>query len=123
LSPWATVNSVFGSISINGTDGDGTMTLVGGGIVILLVVLGKYLGALILSLLTGVILVIDLVDVNRNVADARGEEMFTASVGWGLWLATAGAIVAFGTSIQLKRRAVKPAAPAVVTAGPETGQV
>ena len=84
--------------------GDGLISLVGGGVVLLLVLLSKYLGSVIVSALTGALLLYDLIDVNRNISDVD-EEFARASVGWGLWLATAGAIVAFGTSIALRRAA------------------
>jgi hypothetical protein len=106
LGPWATVSTVFGSISVGGTDdgGDGLISLVGGGVVILLVLLSKYLGSIIVSALTSALLLYDLIDVNRNISDVD-EEFARASVGWGLWLATAGAIVAFGTTIALRQAA------------------
>jgi hypothetical protein len=106
FAPWATVSTVFGSISVSGIDanGDGLISLVGGGIVVLLVLLSKYLGSIIVSALTSALLLYDLIDVNRNISDVDNE-FARASVGWGLWLATAGAIVAFGTSIALRRAA------------------
>jgi hypothetical protein len=115
FSPWATVSTVFGSISVSGTDdgGDGLFSLVGGVVVVLLVLLSKYLGSLIVSALTGALLLYDLINVNRNISDVD-TEFARASVGWGLWLATAGAIVAFGTSWVLRQTessASKPAVP------------
>lgn len=106
FAPWATVSTVFGSISVNGTDGsgDGLISLVGGAVVVLLVLLSKYVGSIIVSALTSALLLYDLIDVNRNISDVDNE-FARASVGWGLWLATAGAIVAFGTSIALRRAA------------------
>jgi hypothetical protein len=103
FSPWATVSTAFGSISVAGTEdgGDGLFSLVGGAVVLSLVLLGKYLGSLIVSLLTGALLVYDLINVNRNIDDI-GNEFARASVGWGLWLATIGVVVAFGASLQLR---------------------
>jgi hypothetical protein len=77
--------------------------------VIVLMLLSKYLGSIIVSALTSALLLYDLLDVNRNISDLD-EEFARGSVGWGLWLATAGAIVAFGTSIAL-RQAASPGRP------------
>ena len=120
ISPWATVSTVFGSISVSGTDGggDGLVTLVGGGVIALLVFVSKYLGSIIVSALTGAVLAFDLIDINRNIAN--GDDMANASVGWGLWLAAGGAAVAFVMSLQLNRES-KATQPALVTVSSESG--
>ena len=106
LSPWATITSAFGSISVNGTDGDGVLTIVGAIVVAILVALAKYVGSIIVSLLTGALLLYDLIDVNRNISEVDNE-FANASVGWGLWLATIAAAVALVSSIVLRQAARK----------------
>jgi hypothetical protein len=93
--PWASVDTVFGSVSKNGTSGDGVFTLVGAVVVALLtfpavkqpVARGRSMAAFIVALLAGVICVVDIVDVNR-VADEAGAQV---NVGAGLWLCAVGA--------------------------------
>ena len=104
FSPWVTVATAFGSISVSGTTdgGDGLVSLAGGAIIALLIATSKYLAAIIVSVLTGALLLYDLINVNRVIGDGSNE-FATASVGWGLWLATVGVVLAFGTSLQLNR--------------------
>jgi hypothetical protein len=94
LMPWATINTAFGSISINGTDGDGVITLVAGIIIGILVFRKKYLGSLLVSAAASCVLVYDFLNVSSNVA---GESEFaSASVGWGLIV---GTIAGIGSTI------------------------
>ncbi len=82
VSPWVTVATVFGSISVSGTDGDGVITLAGGAVIALLVRSIQFLrGNQSAQILTAAVLLYDLVNVNRNVGDAANE-FATASVGW-----------------------------------------
>lgn len=112
--PWVSVTTVFGEISVNGTEGDGQFTIVGGGIVLVLVFLRWYLAALIVASLTGAALIYDYTNVSRNVD--IDEEFARASVGWGLQLATVGAIVAAIAAFLLWRgRSPKPADTAATT--------
>jgi hypothetical protein len=104
ISPWATIATAFGTLSVNGTDGDGVITIAGGIVLLVLIGMAKYLGSIIVSALTGAVLLYDLIDVNRNVSGA-GNEFVNASVGWGLWVATIGGGVTFATSIVLHRAA------------------
>ena len=64
MSPWVTVATVFGSISVSGTDGDGVITLAGGAVIALLIAVSKYTAATIVSILTAAVLLYDLVNVN-----------------------------------------------------------
>lgn len=104
FSPWLTVSSAFGSLTVNGTDesNDGLATLVGGLIILALIVAAKYVGAIVVAFLTGAVLLYDLINV-RNKISENEEEFIQASVGWGLWLALVGAAVALvGTGIHEK---------------------
>lgn len=111
LMPWVSVSTGFGSISKNGIEGDGVISLIAGAAVLVLVVVGRYLGSLIVSALTTALLVFEIVDVNRAIDDI-GSDFATASVGWGLWLSAVGAIIALISSFIVRRP------PAAVTTPP-----
>jgi hypothetical protein len=108
--PWASVTTFVGTISVNGTNGDGVLTLIGalliaglaGPALWGLARRGLLIGALVLSALVAVVALIDIADVSSRVADANGTGLVHASVGFGLWLTLVGAIVATaGTAIAL----------------------
>ena len=108
LLPWATAKTVFGSISINGTDGDGVLTLilavVVGAIAVALLAgkrprLWAYVVLLIAGLLTAFIAVYDLVDISRTV----GNDYAHVSTGAGIWLVAIASLVLVGGGIQLTR--------------------
>lgn len=99
VTTWASVSASFVSVDINGTEGDGMITVFGGIAILGLLFARKYFGGIIVGIVTGGILVTDLVDVSRIVDD----EFASVSVGWGLYLATAGAVVAVVALIVLKR--------------------
>jgi hypothetical protein len=97
--PWASAQSGLGSISITGTDGDGVLTL---WLAVLVAVLAfplatgfrrrrplALLGALALVALS----TFDLVNTSNRLIDASSESTH-ASVGYGLWVVVAGAVVA-----------------------------
>jgi hypothetical protein len=97
--PWATIASGFGSAGVAGTEGDGKITLF---LALLLVILGvlsltsgRRLAVLqvLISVLAGIIAVIDLSNVSGRVADISSSFVH-ASVGTGLYLVLAGAIAA-----------------------------
>lgn len=100
FGPWATVSTFLGDISVDGSDSDGQLTMIMFAIVGILAVAGKSRGTTIASLvvaaLIAVIAVIDIYDVNDVTGDFGGEmdELFSASVGWGLWVVLFAAVVA-----------------------------
>jgi len=99
FTPWASVSASFMSVDVNGTEGDGVITLVGGIVILGLVFSRKHLAGIIVGIITGGILLSDL----GSVADLVNDDDFaTVSVGWGLYLATAGAVVAVVALILLK---------------------
>lgn len=102
--PWATVTTVFGQISVNGTDGDGQLTIVGGIAMLILVAFSKYLAALIVSVITAGILVYDYFNISSSI-NVEDNEFASASVGWGIQLAAIAAIVAAVTSFLLMQQA------------------
>lgn len=103
LGPWATASSAFGSMSMSGTEGDGVITLVGGGVVLLTIILRKYLVAWIIAVITGAVVAYDWSNLSR-VVDENDSDFINTSVGWGLYVAGIGAIVAFASSIQIWQR-------------------
>lgn len=105
LLPWASVSSVFGTISKSGMDGDGVITLVLAVAAGALVLTRKAPGVVIaLMALIGVVAVIDIADVSRLADDTGFAEV---SVGFGLWLVAIGAVLGLVGSIQHRRTASK----------------
>ena len=105
LMPWATLNTVFGSISVNGTEGDGIITLIGGVITGILVLTKKYLASVVVSAITAAVLVYDFFNVS-NIVDSGGD-FASISVGWGLIVATLAGIAAIvGSAMMMQRRIV-----------------
>ena len=113
LMPWVSISTGFGSITKNGIEGDGVITLIAGAVVLVLVFVGKYVGSLIVSALATALLIFEIVDVNRAIDDIDSD-FATASVGWGLWLSTVGAVIALIASFIVRRpRANSPSSPIV----------
>jgi Protein of unknown function (DUF2510) len=102
LGPWATASTPFGSIDVNGTEGDGKVTLILGAVALGFILLRNYLVAMILSAIAGAILVFDFLDVSRTIGDVDNEFIKT-SVGWGLFVGAIGGVLAFVGSLLLWR--------------------
>lgn len=106
LLPWASVTSIFGTISVNGTDGDGIITLVlaivAGGLVL---ARKAPVAALVLLAIVALVAVIDIADIAGAVDDEELGDFATVSVGFGLWLVALGAAAGlFGTIQHLRSR-------------------
>lgn len=121
--PWASVQSVFGSITVNGTDGDGVLTLACGIIAIIGFAVRKPLLALIPSAIGLAIGLFDLIDINRNIGEVE-TDFARASIGYGLWLLVAGGVVAVVAAALLitQRRLRKKYAEARRAQAPATGR-
>lgn len=93
---WLTADSIFGSIGVKGIDGDGKFTAAAGGLVILSLLIGSMKQAAVASVvllgIAGVIGFADYLDVQDRI-ESIDAEAIRASVGTGLWLVLAGAIV------------------------------
>jgi len=90
IGPWANVLA----ISVNGTRGDGKMTLTMATISVCAVLVGRKGPLALATTLTVVCVLIvgyDLVHVERAVGHTT---LLAVSAGWGLYVALAGAIVA-----------------------------
>ena len=129
MLPWASVATPFGTISKNGTDGDGIITMIFGlaaGVLLLLrwnraPARGLTIAALVVSVLIGVVAVVDMIDVKSRFTS--GSVSLSASIGVGLWLTLLGAVAALaGTIISLasrrSRAATAPLGPAPDPAPP-----
>lgn len=112
--PWASVSAFGQEVNVDGMDGDGPLTLIGGVLVGALVLAAhlqrparwKVVTALVVAALVTLIAVIDVVDVNSRVADVEGDFAvdLEAAIGIGLWLVLAGGIVAtLATALTLPR--------------------
>lgn len=100
LLPWATLTTGFGSVSVNGTDGDGIMTLLmglAGSALMFLAYSGKSRTvfsaiSIVLALIIAFVGIVDAVDVSSAVSD--GDDFgIRASVGIGLYLVIIGGLV------------------------------
>ena len=117
LLPWATVSSGFGSISLNGIEGDGKFTLAVGAALTLVGYL-RFVGggskALLTLLLSIAALGLGLIEYANasKVLDAAGSEFARTSIGIGLYLILLGGAVALFGALRRGRDAAKPAPPA-----------
>jgi hypothetical protein len=97
---WGSVDTVFGSIGVNGMEGDGKLTLVAGGIALLLFAAVKHRNAAIVgSIFAGIggaIALYDFGNISSKVSDVSeaSNGLARASVGVGLYLCLVGAAVA-----------------------------
>ncbi|MEG9224429.1 hypothetical protein [Aeromicrobium sp. Sec7.5] len=109
IGPWATV---AGS-SVGGLDGDGWITLV------LALLAGGFCAAVfapasvarimrwfvlpwvLIALLVAVIDIVDISSTSSEFSNQFSDDIFTLSVGWGLWLVLAGSIVALVAAVAL----------------------
>lgn len=100
ILPWATAQSAFGSISKNGIEGDGKITLATGIITLLcgiaILISSKNSGwiglAVIASLASLAIAIIDLVDVSNKLGSVSNQYV-KASAGIGLYVVLVGGLV------------------------------
>jgi hypothetical protein len=98
--PWATVTTIFGTISVPGTQGDGTITLVLGGVLGVLALLDLvgstniskwlYVGFGVAAAGVGGF---DWVNLSQRLGEAQSE-LVRASVGIGLVIVVGGGILA-----------------------------
>jgi len=100
LMPWATVTAIFGTISVAATQGDGTITLVLGGVLGVLALLdlvgttevSKWLYVWFGVLAVGVA-GFDWVNLSQRLGEANAESV-RASVGIGLQVVVGGGVLA-----------------------------
>ena len=105
LGPWAKVDTAFGTISVNGTSGDGPLTIVAAGLV-----LAGFLSSVWVLRWVGAIGALavgsyDLINASSRFSDLNADSDFArASVAWGLWLVVAAAAVALVASALTPKR-------------------
>jgi hypothetical protein len=93
VGPWATVLGLF---SVDGTVGDGRITLGLAVFGVLVLVIGREASvasaiAALVALALGAVAVIDLVDLNNVTKPTVGH---VVSAGWGLYVVLVGAVIA-----------------------------
>jgi hypothetical protein len=102
LLPWLSVTSLFGTFSVAGTEGDGVITLILGGIAAFALLMstlnaarpGLLAGAIAAGLGTAVSLY-HLVNIGDTLAGVEAESDYVrASVGVGLYLCAGGGVLA-----------------------------
>lgn len=105
LMPWGTVRSVFGSVSINGTDGDGVLTL-GAGVAVAAVAAltglveqrWLWITQVVLTVGVGALGLLELYNVTSESRDASNG-LVHVSVGSGLYVLLLGAGLAVVASV------------------------
>ncbi|MCP3973410.1 MAG: hypothetical protein GY720_02825 [bacterium] len=102
FGPWVTVATVFSSISVAGTTGDGIPTLVAAiaGVMISLMApsrLGQWV-AIVLGAGITLVAAYDMTDIARLAAETSNQYV-RASVGWGLIMTLVGGIIGGGAPI------------------------
>jgi hypothetical protein len=105
LGPWAKVDTVFGTISVNGTSGDGPLTIAAAGLVLAgflsSVWVLRWVGAIGALAVGGY----DLINASSRFSDLNADNEFArASVAWGLWLVVAAAALAIVASALTPKR-------------------
>ncbi len=98
LAPWATVTTVFGSLSVAGTEGDGVLTLVAGLAGLMIGLMAPSQSGRFVAFLIGagiaVIAGYDLSSIARAAAETSAEGYVRAGVGWGLVVTLVGGVIA-----------------------------
>jgi hypothetical protein len=89
LLPWASVITPFGTIHVNGTSGDGAITLVLAGLALVGVLMGKRWLFGVPMIIAAAVCAYDAANLARAIDD---EEYVTPDIGTGLLLALVGAI-------------------------------
>lgn len=89
LLPWASVITPFGTINVNGTSGDGVITLVLAGLALVGALTGKRWLFGVPMIIAGAVCAYDATNLAHAIDD---EEYLTADIGAGLLLALVGAI-------------------------------
>lgn len=125
LLPWVTARTLFGQVSVAGTEGDGQITLALGIAVAVLFLTGRNgtnrSGLVIGTILAGAALATagyNYSNITDRVGDTDGS--IGAAVGIGLYLTLAGTVVAFIAGILAARAPAEPATPPVQMAdGPQ----
>jgi len=108
LLPWVSVTTIFGSISISGTEGDGVFTMIGGAIIgsVAGVVLSRRSaskGSGVLIILIGLASGLIAFNVSSNLANAAdlSDSGVLSSIGGGLWLVILGSATAIGSGFSV----------------------
>jgi hypothetical protein len=83
LGPWATI----GPFSKSGTSGDGILTLIAAAIIAFAIAKARLTLVVVFAALSLAVAIYDIADVSSS-----GNDLFTASVGWGLIMVTAAAV-------------------------------
>jgi hypothetical protein len=98
--PWVSATTVFGSISINGMDGDGKLTALLGVISCLVMFQGitkaarsAYLTGTIFAAVAGVVVAYDFANISSEIAGSPNDYA-VAQIGTGLYICGAGAVAA-----------------------------
>jgi hypothetical protein len=98
LMPWATLSVAFASLTVNGTEGDGQITVIVGVLVAILALTRSGTAGTIIIGIAGFVgagtAIHDMVNLTSSFAAATRESSFIhGSIGPGLWITLLGAVV------------------------------
>ena len=117
LLPWASVRAFFGTVTVNGTEGDGVITLVIGAVIAFLgfrllngLSRKMTIGALVLSVLMVALVIFELADISSAIsADEVDDLDVEVNPGTGLYLCGLGAAAStIGSALRLRSRPTEP---------------
>lgn len=112
MLPWVEAHTAFGTVSLNGTEGDGQLSLVGAGIFALIWFIadlshkassGWMIAEVGLAVAGFIFAIVKMNDIQEAITEADSTYV-TASVGVGLWVCLAGAVVALAACVMKVRR-------------------
>jgi len=106
LGTWISVVSIFGTIDVAGTSGDGKFTLAIASLIALLAYKGKALGVAVASVVAGLIVGHMMYSATTTAVE---DGIAAIQIGWGAYLAFAGAIAGAIVGIRSRKAAVKTA--------------
>ena len=105
LLPWATITTAFGTLQRNGTDGDGDglITLLLAGAIVFVTLIGQRtrlsaIVVLVLAAIAFMVVAYDMSNLRENLGEVESR-FATASVGVGMYVCGAGALLAGAGSI------------------------
>lgn len=101
ILPWVTASAVFvGSISVNGMDGDGKITVVLGVILLAIGFIGAGSGDMhpVTPIIPGLaaigVVITNYQNIQDSVREIQSSDVGTASIGYGFWMIAIGGVVA-----------------------------
>jgi len=90
--PWATVTTIFGTLEVAGTTGDGKITLALGAGALVAFLVRKFSFGALLCALAGLVAGYDFFNISERVKDVDAD-VAQAEVGYGVYICVIGSVV------------------------------